>query len=198
MRATRRRLTDEQRELAAQNMPLAENIARKYARRFGGPEAAELREEIYSAALVALCKAAAKFDPSRPVRFSSYAYPTINRDIWRAILLFRARGVGGDRQRHAITPTVVSLNARVTPHSTVGDLLGDHCGPVGWEMESEEAVRRAAARVPGPARNVLLAYLLDASCHGRQAEAGRRYGYSPRRTAQILDDALAGLWRIER
>jgi RNA polymerase sigma factor (sigma-70 family) len=61
-------LTPEQRDLAARYVPFARHVARPLKLAWPG-----LRHQLDSAALLALCESAARFDPAVGVKFATYA-----------------------------------------------------------------------------------------------------------------------------
>src|SRR5205807_753874 len=61
-------LTEEQRELAAQFLPLARKLAKPLKTMF-----AQWKDEFESAACLALVEAARSYDPSRNIRFATFA-----------------------------------------------------------------------------------------------------------------------------
>ena len=76
-------LTKEQQLLVVKNMPLAENLAKRYAGlgRYKGIAMEDLQQE----AFVGLCEAAARYDASRGADFKTYAYPWCRKYILMAI-----------------------------------------------------------------------------------------------------------------
>ena len=71
-------------------LPMAYKLAYKYARR-----TLMDHEEIVSAALMGLVRAAHAFDPSRGFAATTYAHYAIERAIWTEIARMRAKGLGG-------------------------------------------------------------------------------------------------------
>ena len=69
--------------LAESMLPLARNLARRYANR------GEPLDDLEQVACVGLMKAIDRFDPAREVRFATFAVPTIAGEIKRH---FRDRG----------------------------------------------------------------------------------------------------------
>lgn len=80
-----KRLTEEQRELAGKNWKLARTIAGRWSRR-----CPRFSADIESAAFIALCHAAIKFEPSRGSPFSSYAGLCIERGCKKATFSSRS------------------------------------------------------------------------------------------------------------
>ena len=66
-------------ELIAGYLPVARNIARRYSRR-GEPS-----QDVEQVASVGLVLAVDRFDPGRGIDFLSFAIPTINGEVLRAI-----------------------------------------------------------------------------------------------------------------
>lgn len=91
------RLTDEQRDLAARYMPIANSISRRLARRWPA-----YKDEMRVAAEDALIYAARLYDSGRGVKFSTYAYLVIRRRCWDRLRVLwrlskRMRGPFGSR-----------------------------------------------------------------------------------------------------
>jgi len=85
-------LTSEQQELAARYYPLAQTRSARACRRYPW-----LATEVEGAALLGLVEAAAKYDPSRGVKFSTWVITTIDRRILDAAK--RALRPNRDRRR---------------------------------------------------------------------------------------------------
>ncbi len=85
-----KRLTDEQRALVEQYRPLAYYIANPVKRQWP-----QYDDDIESAALFALCDAAQKYDPSRGVRFITYAFVAVKRAAREAVYRGKTNGFSG-------------------------------------------------------------------------------------------------------
>jgi DNA-directed RNA polymerase specialized sigma subunit len=84
-RSGRSQLTAEQQDLAATYMPMARALARPLKEAYPA-----LRDELESAACLALVEAAESYDPARNVRFSTFARHRIwgaLRDVQRNLVL---------------------------------------------------------------------------------------------------------------
>jgi RNA polymerase sigma factor (sigma-70 family) len=171
-----RRLSPDRQELAARYVPLARRLALPWKRQW--PHA---RDEFEGAALLALVQAAASFDPDRNVKFATFARFRIGgalRDTRRELLL-QARSLGAIELDADQTPPHVQRQGRV---------LGiEPDRPVGWEIESRDAVdrwlRKLPARHAAACREI---YLLGKS----QLEAARAIGLSQSRLCSMHRDAL--------
>lgn len=69
------KLNEEQKQLVTDNHNLIYGIMKQYKLNFDAPE------DYYGAAAVGLCNAALHYDPNRNVKFSSYAYVCMSREI---------------------------------------------------------------------------------------------------------------------
>lgn len=182
--ASRRPLTAAQQDLAARYVPLARHLARPLQRAW--PAA---REEFESAALMALVEAAQSYDPSRNVRFATFARLRITgalRDVQRRQAL---PGWRVDRE-HA--PLVGPLQPDSEQSGRV--LLSDPGRPVGSEYEAADAVegwlRKLPPRHAAACRQIYL--------QGKtQTLAARALGCSQSRLCCLHREALAmlnGTW----
>jgi RNA polymerase sigma factor (sigma-70 family) len=137
-RPLRTGLTDEQRGLASRYLPMAESLAKAYRTR----QRIE-REELRSAAYMALVQAARNFDPARNVNFATFAR-------------HRIRGALRDYQRRAMSETwrnETKFRAVVQCFGRESERYGRMHGlsaekPVGAEIESIEDVESWLARLP--------------------------------------------------
>lgn len=83
-------LTEEQKKLVADNQLLAYDIIHKLWR--CDSLVSELADDAVGEAFVALCKAAKGFDPSRNLKFSTYAHSIITRQVFKAANDWHRRG----------------------------------------------------------------------------------------------------------
>jgi RNA polymerase sigma factor (sigma-70 family) len=131
-------LTEEQRELAVNYLPMARQLARRLHSTWPFH-----REELESTAYMALVEAAQTFDPSRGVGFGTYARHRIRgalRDLQRVICSGKSRAAG------ATAPVFQKLKA-FDEHN--GMVLGvEPDPPVGTWIESTEAVEFWLRRLP--------------------------------------------------
>lgn len=191
------RLTDEQRRLVEEHAGLAEWIAARAYRRMrlrGSHDFAEVVQE----ARVGLCQAAAAFDPARGAKFATFARPRIAGAVVDWVRRASGHGQGAGRTRLAAGAARPPVRLYVLAEAMSGtddpvledEVLESPDLPVGWELESEDEVRRWCRRLPGRWAAVLQSLLLDAACGG-QAGAGRKHGVSASRASQIVTGALA-------
>jgi DNA-directed RNA polymerase specialized sigma24 family protein len=148
------RLTDGQRAVASDpaNVALARRFAAGYARR-----SPWLADEIDSAALYALCRAAVTHDPARGA-FEVCLFVRVHREVREALRMQAPRGFRRARPGDEV-PWPVSLSVlnggeagiRYGQFHQYGeDGIGVPTGelPVGWEAESADEVRAALAGLP--------------------------------------------------
>jgi hypothetical protein len=154
-------LTDEERELVGSHFPLAMSIAGDLCRMW--PWAS--KQEIVSAAGEALCLLVQRWEREAP--FEAFVKAGLKFGV--RTLLQRVYGKGGNSPR--------SRECRATDSSYKLDLR-DHSPPVGWEMESEDAVDGllGAAVVSPEGRERVRRLFLDASCGGQQTIVADRLG----------------------
>lgn len=184
--ARRRRapLTEAQRALAADYVPLARALSKPLKAAL--PEA---RDEFESAALLALVEAAESFDPDRGIRFSTFARHRIRgalRDVQRSLV------VSGWRDDASNAPCVGHLVPELEQHGRVLGIQPD--APVGEDLEQTEAIERWLRRLPpkhaAACRQIYL--------HGKsQGEAARTLGCSQSRLSYMHREAMAmlnGTW----
>jgi RNA polymerase sigma factor (sigma-70 family) len=131
-------LTDEQRDLAVQYLPLAESIAARWCI---NPQIG--RDELLATAYLALVEAAQTFDPCRNVHFATFARRRIRgalRDCQRLLMSDNWRG------RMAPRP----MYQRLPPNAECrGRLVGiEPDSPVGTQIEAAEAVERWLRGLP--------------------------------------------------
>jgi hypothetical protein len=172
--------------LAEAHLGLARSIAARHAAKLP-----RLADDLESAALLGLWRAALDFDAGRCVPFRAYARLRIAgevRDLLRGCLPLGY----GPRARAACpglaVPKVYAESDRPAgPRGRAGDLasLPADEGPVGWELEHEEEVEALARRLGGSAAAVVRAYGLD--CRGVTREgAAQVAGVSAIRASQVL------------
>jgi RNA polymerase sigma factor (sigma-70 family) len=146
-------------ELATKYLPMARRVAYAWGRRFR-----YLWDEFESAAVLALWSCARRYDPTRG-SFHGWAAARINgacRDACRD-----ARPKGFRRADHAAV-----LGGLAEPEFVAGlpdedgvpslDNLTDDALPVGWELESADAVESLTAGLPFAEREAVRMYFLDA------------------------------------
>jgi RNA polymerase sigma factor (sigma-70 family) len=177
-------LTAEQQELAVKYVPMAKSLSKPL--KFNWPIDGE---EFDSAALLALVEAAQSFDPSRNVKFATFARYRIwgaLRDVQRALI---TAGFRNDRE-HA--PTVSSLTLEA---EELGCVLGSEADrPIGEELEAVDFVENWLRKIPSKhAAACREIYLNDRT----QGEAAAKLGCSKSRLSclhkealELLEDAL--------
>jgi RNA polymerase sigma factor (sigma-70 family) len=136
-RHSHRPLTDEQRELVTQYMPLARTLARR-----AGGKLVD-RDEMEAEAYAALVEAARTFDPDRGVNFAVHARPRITgalRDYRR--FLFHANWKGARDE----SPVFQRLAITDDLHGRVLGMEPDE--PLGRDFELPEAVASVVRRLP--------------------------------------------------
>lgn len=170
-------LTNEQQGLANRYVPMAKSLAKPL--KISWPME---REEFESAALLALVEAAQSYDPSRNVKFATFARYRIwgaLRDVQRGLI------TAGYRGDVAHAPSVSSLFFDAEEH---GRLLGtEPDGPVGAEFDAIEFVehwlRKLPAKHAAACREI---YLNDRS----QGEAANLVGCSKSRLSYLHKESL--------
>ena len=155
------KLTDDQQQLAADNRGLAFHIAGKF--RNHGVD----REDLESEALAALCRAAAFFDPSRGVKFSSYACRAIIFKLIRFIEL----------ERREQFPQLENLDQ-------FGSDEAEH------ELDAPEQVERIRRKLPKRLWRILW---LRSGEELKLKEVARRFGVSKERIRQLQKNAMERL-----
>lgn len=131
-------LNTEQQKLAEQYIPLADSLAKPLKRNWPINE-----EEFHSTALLALVEAAQSFDPSRNVKFPTFARYRICgalRDFQRALI---TAGWGGDVKN---APTVTSLSNDSEEKGRVYGAEPD--AAVGTELEAIDYVESWLRKLP--------------------------------------------------
>ena len=134
----RKPLTPAQQELAEQYLPLAKNLATRAKRAWPG-----LKEDFHSAAFLALVEAAESFDPSRGVKFATFAYYRIKGS------LFDVRRRVYRRHRHidmGRTPRIVSLTRGNEEQGHV--LMTEPDPEIGTDLEAIEEVEHMLKGLP--------------------------------------------------
>lgn len=132
--------------LAAQNIRLAYVLSHKARKKF--PPHVEF-DDIVGYAMVGLCEAAKRFDISRGLKFSTYAYPR----VWGAIL-------DGVKRMHRNDGSTEQLGDYVfeIPNEAIEDLL------------DIEPIKQAIALLPKSQRNALRGYTLENSLSHKRNE----------------------------
>lgn len=174
------RLTDEERDLAAAHY----DFARKIANRMQAGKPPGVAAEIESAALLGLCAAAAKFDPARGVTFRTYAGHVVRGAVLDMLRAETPRGYKSPAGRKKILPKVRSTSAVLAHAIDNGEL------PVGWELDSADAVDGMIAKAPRHTREAVRLYFLGGK---RMKDVGRTLGVCESRASQMVTAALKEL-----
>jgi RNA polymerase sigma factor (sigma-70 family) len=180
----RRPLTAAQQELARRYLPLARRLT--WPSRVAWPAS---RDEFESAALMALVQAAQAYDPTRQVKFATFARLRIIgalRDVQRRWT------PAGWRSDPAHAPLIGPLQSDSELNGRVLNTEPDP--PAGWETESAEEVEAWLKKLPprhaAACRQIYL--------HGKtQTEAAEALGCSQSRLCCLHREALAmlnGTW----
>lgn len=186
-----RRLTPEQQALASdpRYLRLAEGIAARFGRRFP-----PLADEFEAAAPVALCEAAATFDPSMGVSFATHAAARIAgamKDTGRA---WTARGF---RRKHGDAPLIGSLAHPIGfddagDPTTLGEMIASDDEPIGWEAEYQDELDGLARRLSRGAGQVIRS-LYGRADTSTMAAVGRDAGLCEARISQLHFQAIEQL-----
>lgn len=171
-----RQLSPDRQALAVRFIPLARRLAQPWKRQW--PHA---WEEFESGALLALVQAAASFDPNRNIKFATFARHRIGgalRDVRRGLIPPTGTADSGNLPANLV-PSYTEHNGRI---------LGiEPDPPVGWELESLDAVDRWLNKLPPKhAAACRQIYLLGKS----QLEAARAIGLSQSRLCSMHRAAL--------
>jgi RNA polymerase sigma factor (sigma-70 family) len=172
------RLTADQQELVLRYLPLARRIARRYAAQF-----ARWADDVESAALFGLCRAAARFRADQPGGFAAYARHRIRGEIHDAL---RSAVLKGFRRDARHQPRVDRLAADRLEAAVI-----DWAGPVGWELDPLDRVERIARLLPPRYAD---AVRLHYGCAGHTLDVvARKLGLSRPHVNNMLTQARAWL-----
>jgi RNA polymerase sigma factor (sigma-70 family) len=175
-------LSEAQRELAAQYLPLARSLAIKLANSW--PAAGD---EFESAASLALVEAAQTFDSTRNVGFATYArYRIVGalRDAHRELC---SRGWKPDR-KHTHAPKTIRLADSSEDHGTMIGCEPDK--PVGADLETTDTVERWIRQLPRQHATAFRHIYLDGKS---QDEAAALVGCSRATLSRLHRQALTWL-----
>jgi hypothetical protein len=164
-------LTAEERELVASHFPLAMKSAGDLCRMW--PWAG--KQEIVSAAGEALCLLAQQWERAAPFKVF------VKAGLRFAVRTLVQRVYGNGR-----SPRSREWQSTADSHRIA---LYDDAPPVGWELESEDAVDGLlrAATVSPEGRERVRRFLLDASCGGQQQIVAARLGVARNAVYQDVD-----------
>lgn len=170
-------LTAGQQDLASRYVPMARSLAKPLKRAWPAEG-----EEFESAALLALVEAAQSYDPSRNVKFATFARYRIwgaLRDVQRGLI------TAGWRHDLEHAPSISSLGVDAEEHGRVVNCSPDR--PVGEEFEAVEFVEHWLRKLP--ARHA--AACREIYVHGRtQGEAADNVGCSKSRLSYLHKESL--------
>jgi RNA polymerase sigma factor (sigma-70 family) len=178
-------LTAEQRELAAKFVPMAKSLAKPLKMSWPNEGA-----EFESAALMALVEAAQSFDPSRNVKFATFARYRIwgaIRDVQRGLI------VAGWKDDLENAPRVQSFFHDAEEH---GRVLGTvHDAPVGQELEAVEFVESWLRKLPPRHAAACREIYIEGKTQGEAAEtigcSKSRLSYIHKEALELINDAWA-------
>ena len=176
-RAEIKPLTEEQRDLAARFLPLARKLAKPLKIMFR-----QWKDEFESAACLALVEAARSFDPSRNIKFATFARFRI-----RGALVDVGRGMCLSGWEHAQeeAPNVITLTPFIEEHGTV--LVAVSPPPVGSDVDDEDAIERMLRKLPRKHASVCRLYYL----YGKtQSEIAEGLGCSQSEVTRLHKKAL--------
>ena len=185
-RRKRRALTPPRQRLAMRFVALAKSLSRPYKLRWP-----TFREEFEGTSMLALVEAAESFDPTRAVRFATFAQYRISgalRTLQSSIIATRKPAIPGG-------PPILPGDLGRTADGE-GHILGIAPDPpVGWHHEAREVVDRWLRGLPAR----YAAACREIYVHGRtQVEAARVLGLSQSRLSDMHQRALEMLhhsWR---
>ena len=178
-------LTSDQQHLATRYLPMARALARSFTMAWPS-----LRDEFDSAAALALVEAAESYDPSRYVRFSTFA----RIRIWGALRDIKRKQIPlGYRCKPRRAPCVCPMPKQ--PEESGRVVTAEPDGPVGREFEAVDQVERWLKMLPR--RHALACrqiYLHDATHHDVARLLGcsqSRIAYMHRQAMSLLNETLA-------
>jgi RNA polymerase sigma factor (sigma-70 family) len=190
-RTPRPPLTAQQQGLALKYVPMAKSLAKplKVSWPIDG-------EEFESAALLALVEAAQSFDPSRNVKFATFARYRIwgaLRDVQRGLI------TTGWRSDVENAPTITSLTYDAEEHGRVLNCTSDD--PVGHEFEAIDYVEGFLRKLPAKHAEACRHIYIDDRTQGEAADligcSKSRLSYLHKESLELLKDAFAYQSRLE-
>jgi RNA polymerase sigma factor (sigma-70 family) len=189
------RLTDEQRDVCAEHVPLARRLAARYAARCG--LGAQATDDVTSTFLLALPIVVAEYDPDRGASMATHLRCRLAH---RALDLLRAENGRPGKLSHRMRAATVSLDYRLGTDPdgrralTVGDTVPDtRAARPAAEVEFADAL--AACREHVGARELYL--LVQSFIAGRSlADVGREFGFGTSRASQMRSQAVKKLLAV--
>jgi len=186
-------LTEEQREMASRYLPLARKLAKPLKMMF-----VQWKDEFESAACLALVEAARSFDPSRNIKFATFARFRIRGalvDVGRSMEL-----PGWDDDELGEAPDLVTLTPFNEEHGSV--LVAVVPPPVGTEVDDVDSVEHVLRKLPERHATVCRLHYL----YGKtQAEIGEALGCSQsevtrlhRKSLELLSEPYLPDGRVNR
>jgi RNA polymerase sigma factor (sigma-70 family) len=170
-------MTEEQKGLAVKYIPMAKALAKPLKRAWPME-----RDEFESAAMLALVEAAQSFEPSRNVKFPTFARYRIwgaLRDVQRSLI------TAGWRGDPSGAPQINSLMQNAEELGRVLGAMQDP--PIGEELESREFLEHCFSKLPAKhAETCRQIYLHDKN----QGEAALAVGCSKSRLSHLHREAL--------
>ena len=131
-------LTEAQQDLAARFLPLARSLAKPLKLIF-----TQWKDEFESAACLALVEAARSFDPSRNIRFATFARFRIRGAL---VDVGRGMGLSGWEEDPENAPGLITLTPYNEEHGQV--LIAVSPPPVGSEFEDVDSVENMLRKLP--------------------------------------------------
>jgi RNA polymerase sigma factor (sigma-70 family) len=153
-------LTEDQRELAAQFLPLARKLAKPLKTMF-----ASWKDEFESAACLALVEAARSYDPSRKIRFATFARFRIRGALMDVGRVMGLPGWETDREN---APDLVTLTPYNEEHGKV--LVAYEPPEVGSDVDDADSVEHWLRKLPGKHALVCRLYYLYGKTMGEIAD----------------------------
>jgi RNA polymerase sigma factor (sigma-70 family) len=179
-RGQRGALSAERRELAERYLPMAMTLAKRHEMTW--PEA---RDDFKSAACLALVEAAEAYDPTRQVKFPTYARYRITGAL---LDVKRHRTALGWRSTFDEAPVVTCLSGGYDHWGRVFNIEPDP--PIGTELERAEAVEELLQGLPPRYAAACRQIYIHGLTH---AEAATRLGCSQSRLSFMHRQAIAML-----
>lgn len=171
-------LTDAQQALAIKYLPMARGLARPFKDQFP-----DVWDEFESAACIALVEAARVFEPSREVKFTTFA----RQRIWGNLRDVRRQRILRSKVECVVADGATSILSLITEVPGEGP-------PIGAELEASEAIEAWLRKLPRQHADICRMIYLDDMTRAEIAEV---VGFSASRITYIHLEALAmlgGTW----